>query len=200
MSVERGRAPVITKRDGSTEPFSSSKLRRCVEALLRGAGFDPHLATPLSKAVALHIERCGDEAPLTTSYVFDCVHAVLSQTGLGDAADGFRAHRGERRRSRERISVCGEIGGSGSAVPWDKAVLIASLKGKYGLRHAVSRYLASEIERKIIDLDYQDVSRELIAAVTCNELSAWGLLGDSFADPCGAGAGRRENAPQSEED
>lgn len=200
MSVERGHTPVITKRDGSSEPFSGSKLRRCVEALLRGAGFDPHLAVPLSKAVALHVERCDDEAPLTASYVFDCVHAVLSQTGLRDAADGFQAHRAERCRSRERISVCDDIGESRSAVPWDKACLIATLQGKYGLRRAVSRYLASEIERKMIVLDYQNVSRELVAALMHNELSAWGLLGDSFADPCGTLAGRRENAPQSEED
>ena len=200
MSVERGHKPVITKRDGSSEPFSSAKLRRCVEALLRGAGFDPHLATPLSKAVALHIERCDDEAPLTTSYLFDCVHAVLSQTGLRDAADGFQAHRDGRRRSRDRMTVADELGGTGAAVRWDKACVIASLKGKYGLRQAVSRYLASEIERKVIGLDYQNVSRELVAALTRNELSAWGLLGDSFADPCGAGAGRRANAPQSEED
>lgn len=200
MSVERGSAPVITKRDGSSEPFSSSKLRRCVEALLRGAGFDPHLATPLSKAVALHVERCDDEAPLTASYVFDCVHAVLSQTGLREAADGFQAHREERRRSRARISLCDDMGGSRSVVPWDKACLIATLIGKYGLRQTVSRYLASEIERKMIGLDYQSVSRELVTALTRNELSAWGLLGDSFADPCGAAAGRPENGPQSEED
>ena len=86
MSVNRDRTPIISKRDGTSEPFSASKLRRCVDVLLRGVGFDPHLATPLSKAVALHIQRCDDDAPLTSSYVFDCVHAVLSQTGLSEAA------------------------------------------------------------------------------------------------------------------
>ena len=70
-ALDEGRRVTINKRDGSTEAFSTAKLRRCVESLLRSSGFDAHLATPLSKAVALHVERCDDDAPLTSDYLFD---------------------------------------------------------------------------------------------------------------------------------
>ncbi len=195
MSANRDNTPIVSKRDGSREPFSASKLRRCMDVLLRGAGFDPHLATPLSKAVALHIQGCDDDAPLTSAYVFDCVHAVLSQTGLREAADGFRGHRDRRRGSRDRISVIDESGTSRSTLPWDKACLIETLRGKYGLRHAVSRYLASEIENKVFALGYQSVSRRLLSALVKNELSSWGLRDDGIVEPCGAVADRRTNSP-----
>ncbi len=195
MSVDQDRTPIINKRDGSSEPFSTSKLHRCVDVLLRGAGFDSHLAAPLSKAVALHIQRCDDDEPLTSSYVFDCVHAVLSQTGLREAADGFRAHRDRRRGSRERISVIDDSGASRAALPWDKACLIATLKDKHGLRQAVSRYLASEIENKVFALEYQSVSRQLLSALVRNELSSWGLRDDGIVEPCGAVAERRTDSP-----
>lgn len=194
MSVNRDTTPIISKRDGSSEPFSTSKLHRCVDVLLRGAGFDSHLATPLSKAVALHIQRCDEDEPLTSSYVFDCVHAVLSQTGLREAADGFRAHRDRRRGSRERITVIDDSRASASALPWDKACLIATLKDKYCLRHAVSRYLASEIENKVFALQYQSVSRQLLSALVRNELSSWGLRDDGIVEPCGAVAERRADS------
>ena len=195
MSVNPDKTPIISKRDGSTEPFSTPKLRRCLDTLLREAGFDAHLATPLSKAVGLHIQRCDDDVPLTSSYVFDCVHAVLSQTGLREAADGFRAHRDRRRGSRARISVIDESAASQVALPWDKACLIATLKDKFGLRHAVSRYLASEIEHKVFALEYQSVSRQLLSALVRNELSSWGLRDDGIVEPCGAVAERRTDSP-----
>ena len=75
---------------------------------------------------------------------------------------------------------------------------MATLRGQYGLRQGVSRYLASEIEGKIIGLDYQNVSSELLNALVRSELSSWGLLDDRSVDSCGAVAGRPAEIPHRE--
>ena len=58
--------------------------------------------------------------------------------------------------------------------------------------------MASEIEGKIIGLDYQNVSSELLNALVRRELSSWGLLDDRSVDSCGAVAGRPAEIPHRE--
>ncbi len=162
---------LIRKQDGSLEPFCSGKLRRCVEVLLRETGFDPGVARPLTKAVGIHVKhRPGD---VTSAYIFDCVAAVLKQTGLTRASDALTSHR--ERRGRRRAAICVVATQGHSVASWSKSRLAATLRDRHGLREAVARYLAGEIERKVLELDYTAVSTDLLSALVASELSAWGL-------------------------
>lgn len=165
------KATLIRKQDGSLEPFCSGKLRRCVEVLLRETGFDPGVARPLTKAVGIHVKQRPDD--VTSAYIFDCIVAVLKQTGLTKAAEALTAHR--ERRERRRSGICVVAADSPAVACWSKSRLAATLRDRHGLRDAVARYLAGEIERKVLELDYTAVSTELLTALVASELSAWGL-------------------------
>jgi hypothetical protein len=164
---------LVQKQDGSLEVFCSGKLRRCVEVLLRETGFDPDIARALTKAVGIHVRQCSGN--VSTTYIGDCVVAVLKQTGLSAAADALTAHR--ERRDRRRSSVGVVVRGASATAPWSKSRLAVSLRDHHDLREAVARYLAGEIERKVFELNYTAVSTELLSALVASELSAWGLTG-----------------------
>jgi hypothetical protein len=166
---------VITKRDGSVERFSLAKLGNCLATVMRDQAYDPQLAAPLARAVALHLREWRDAQPLTTDYVYRCVQSVLQQTGLGDVADDLAAHRCVRSRRRQRIRVSDAASSGGVGEPWCKAKLAETLESCYGLRHAVARFLAGRIEQQVFALNYRVISRPLLAELTRSEVLAWGL-------------------------
>jgi hypothetical protein len=50
-----------------------------------------------------------------------------------------------------------------------------ALEARHGLRRSVARFLAGEVERRVLSLEYHVVSTALIAELIRNELLAWGL-------------------------
>ena len=173
--MKRIRQTVVTKRDGTVERFSFPKLNNCLAVAMRSLAYDPRLAGPLTKAVALHLQEWTGTSPPTTSYVYRCVLSVLQQTGLSDIADVLATHRRERRIRRARIQVVDPAVSSVRGEPWRKSVLVESLQSRYGLRHAVSRFMAGQIEARVFALNYRLVSRSFVAELTRNEVLAWGL-------------------------
>lgn len=174
------RTPLITKSDGSKEPLHAAKLRRCVTRVLGDGGLDRHMADPLTKAVNVHIQHSRHALP-TSEYVYQCVLAALSQTGLGKAALLLESHREQRRRARRRVAVYDAARPIRPAA-WSKSRLVASLKSGYGLGHSVARQLGGLIETKVLGMGFRFVSSELVAAIVRNELQAWGLLGELAED------------------
>jgi hypothetical protein len=174
--VSRRRKTIVAKRDGSLEVFSLSKLSRSVQRALRDAELDPHLAIPLSKAIKAHVSAWEEAEPPTTEHIFECARAVLAETGCEAAAVCFDRHRRQRSARRERISVIDQGASVTAPEPWSKTRLVTSLQRKYGLRYAVARSLAGEVESKIVVMEYRVVSSGLIWEIVRHELAAWGLL------------------------
>ncbi len=166
---------VVTKRDGSVERFSLAKLHNCLANVVREQAYDPELAAPLARAVALHLREWPDTRPPTTDYIYRCVQSVLHQTGLTDVAENLAARRWVRDRRRRRIRVLDPASPGGLGEPWRKARLVQVLEGRYGLRHATARFLAGRIEQQVFALNYRMVSRPLLAEVLRSEVLAWGL-------------------------
>jgi hypothetical protein len=173
--VKSLRQVVITKRDGTVERFSLSKLTNGLAACLRELNYDPALASPLARAVAMHLQEWSEPSPPSTSYIYRCVRAVLQQTGLSDVADALAAHRRRRQSQRQAIRVVDpeQPGCPGQA--WRKSVLVATLHHDYGLRHAVCRFMAGQIESRVFALGYRVVSRPFLRELVRNEVLAWGL-------------------------
>lgn len=170
---------VVTKQDGTLERFSLAKLCNCLSAAMRGLAYDPRLAAPLARAVAMHLQDWAEASPPRTEYIYRCARAVLQQTGLTDVADVLANHRRLRAARRRRVRVTPVSAGTTSA-PWRKAALVETLQMRYGLRHTVARFMAGQIEVQVFALGYRTVSRPFLAEMVQNEVSAWGLTDENM--------------------
>ena len=169
------RQVVVTKRDGTVERFSLAKLTNGVAALLRHLNYDPALAAPLARAVAMHLQEWSAASPPSTSYIYRCVRSVLQQTGLGDVADALAAYRRRRQTQRQAIRVVDANHSERPSEPWRKSTLVATLHQRYHLRHGVCRFMAGQIEAHVFALGYRAVTRSFLRELMHNEVLAWGL-------------------------
>ncbi len=167
---------VLSKQDGTLERFSPAKLTNCLSAAMRNLAYDPRLAGPLARAVAMHLQEWSAASPPTTDYVYRCARSVLQQTGLTDVADVLASHRRLRTVRRHRIRVVESASAGARSEPWRKSALVETLRGRHGLRRAVSRFVAGRIEAQVFALDYRTVSRSFLAELMRSELQAWGLV------------------------
>lgn len=181
---------IVAKRDGSLERFSMAKLTNCLDRVMRGRAYDPALARPLTRAVAMHLRDWRNANPPSTDYVYRCVRTVLQQTGLSDVATDLAAHRRLRRLRRRRIRVLATGHAIGPGEPWHKIAIVATLQNRFGLGQTVARFIASQIEKQVFALGYRLVSKTFLAELVRNEVLAWGLadaqalrLEDSHCEP-----------------
>jgi hypothetical protein len=177
--VKKSKQIVVTKRDGTLERFSLIKLSNCLANGLRAQSYDPRLGGPLAKAVLMHLQEWQQPQPPTTDYIYRCVRAVLQQTGLTDVADLLADHRRQRRSRRAALRVINPLPGLVVSEPWRKAAIVDTLQARYGLRYAVARFIATQIEARVFGLNYRVVSKTLLAELVQNEVSAWGLAEES---------------------
>lgn len=181
--MKRNKHLVVTKRDGTVERFSLIKLKNCLSTVMHKQSYDPRLAGPLARAVALHLEDWKEPSPPTSDYIYRCVRSVLQQTGLTDVADELAMHRRLRRSRRRRIRVLSADSTATRGRRWEKGALVATMQNKYGLRHAVSRFLAGQVEQQVFALDYRTVSRSFVDEMIHNEILAWGLGDEQVLRP-----------------
>lgn len=166
----------MTKRDGSAECFSVSKLSACLAHVLQSRAYDPRLSRPLARAVAMHLQEWAQPQPPTTQYIFKCVTSVLQQTGLSDVAEELQRHRRQRAARRRRTRVLQVTDGSSTrSHAWRKLAVVATLQNRFGVRHSVARFLAGQIETQIFALNYRVLTKPFIAELIRNEVLAWGL-------------------------
>ena len=166
---------MIAKREGGIECFEPQKLRRCLAAVLKDSGRDPRIADALTRAVEIHLESWPEPSPPSSDYIFRCVRTAFLETGLEDAALRLVGHRHQRTAQRAKLSVFDAEESHFALSPWRKTTLAGALEGKHGLNHNVARFLAGEIERRLLALEYSVISKSLIREVIRNELLAWGL-------------------------
>lgn len=169
---------MILKRDGTREPFSPAKLRRIIVSAMRTCRYDVKLADPLVQAVEVHLRYWDEPKPPTSEYIFRCVYAVLKQTGLKDVAECLAAHRRWRRMQRRSVRILRQAPKRGSK-PWRKASLVAHLQKRFSVGHEVARIVAGELEMRVLNLGFQELSQRLMEELVLSELSAWGLLSES---------------------
>jgi hypothetical protein len=166
---------MIAKREGGLEAFEPPKLRRCLAVVMRECHCDTRIADALARAVELHLRDWPDRSPPSSGYIFRCLCTALTETGMEHVAQRLALHRRRRASQRQRLSVFDPAQSRYGLIPWRKAALAGTLKGRYGLGHAAARILAGEIERRVLALEYSVISKRLIHELARNELLAWGL-------------------------
>lgn len=179
--MKRNKLIRVVKRDGNTEAFDFGKLRRSVSAAMKATGYDPAYADALAKAVAIHVREWDEHDPPTTEYLFTCVRSVLEETGLGDVAQAIVRHRRHRASRRSSISVIDPRRPQRPPSAWSKGRIVETFERRYQVKPDVSRFLAGEIEQRLLALGYHVVSTALVAELIRNELMAWGLSDDAIA-------------------
>ena len=167
---------MIAKREGGLERFELAKLHRCLAAAMKACNRDLRFAEALARAVGLHLRDRPAGSPPSTDYVFRCLRTALVETGMEDVARQLALHRRQRTNQRRRLAVFDTHESPYALAPWRKATLAGTLAGRYGLSHAVARILAAEIERRVLALEYNAVSKSLIRELVRSELLAWGLV------------------------
>ena len=165
----------IAKCGGGLEAFDRTKLRRCLADAMKACGRDPRYAEALAKAVELHLAEWQETQPPTTDYIFRCLRTALEKTGMAGVAQYLISQRRQRAEQRRRLSVFDADQADCPTIPWRKSWVAETLRREHGVGHSVARILAGEIERRVLALDYDVVSRSLIVEIVRNELLAWGL-------------------------
>lgn len=168
----------IVKRDGAIEPFQLSKLRRCLSVVMRDCGYDERLADALARAVAMTLQEWKRRTFPTTEYIFRCCLTVLRETEMGEVADRLEAHRAQRAARLGSVTVFDPQRPDRGAVKWRKGAVVKELEQDFGLSRSIARILASDIEQRVVGLNYSVVSWTLVREVIKAEVDAWGL-GDS---------------------
>ncbi len=186
---KKTRQILVTKVDGTVESFSLVKLKNCLANAMRASGQDPNLAGPLAKAVALHLQNWPGRQPPSSHYIYRCVCSVLQQTGLSEVADELAAHRRVRSFRRARLRVVGPGESAERGERWRKGAIVETLEND-GLRHAVARFVAGQVETQVFGLGYRVLSKAFLRELVRNEVLAWGL-----GDEAGAGGGKSPARP-----
>jgi len=170
----------VVKRDGSLEPFDLAKLARCLANVMRACSYEERLADPLAEAVALHLrQRPVRELP-TSGYVFHCVQTVLSQTGLGEAAERLASHHHARQRAAAAAQALPAAGARPGTGPVLRAELATRLRDEYGLLPVVAAHLGLEVEQHVLRMGYREITPALLHELLRSELAAWGLTNEAF--------------------
>lgn len=180
------RRVMVAKRDGSQEPFELQKLRRSLAAAMKGCRYDERYAGPLAEAVAMHVNECSQRRRPSTDYVYRCARTVLKETGLQDVAEAYSSYRRQRAARRRGISVLVEVDGKMTQRAWRKDSVVRVLRQKHGLSRPLGRILAGEVEKRVLELNYDAISQVLVGELIRSELLAWGLI-DEQDVPLSAG-------------
>lgn len=174
----------VSKREGGREPFQAAKLERSLLVGLNTCREDERLAKALVRALALHLQTWSSSVPPTTTYVFRCVQTALRETGLDNVAARLVEFRRWRAMMRRRLVVVARVDDETAiGEKWSKARLAAGLQRKHGLSDTVARIVSSEVERRLLALDYRRVSTVLIEELARSELHACGLSSETYAAP-----------------
>ena len=166
---------MVAKREGTLEPFEIAKLRRSLIAAMKACNRNPRFAEALARAVELHLRGWNEPSPPNTGYIYRCLRTALTETGMGQVAQTLSVHRAQRAVRRAKLSVYDTQKSRFDLAPWRKSAIAETLAGRHDLTHATARFLAGEIERRVLALEYNTVSKPLLRELVRNELLAWGL-------------------------
>jgi hypothetical protein len=167
---------VVTKRDGTRERFSLTKLQGCLAWALQSSGEDPRIAGHLARAIETYVTGGSHRRPLTTEHVYQCACTALAHTGFAAAATALEVYRRHRAARRRRLRVTDARQPEPQLWRWRKDMVVTTLRGTYQLGSVVARFLAGRIEQRVFELGRSVLSTALLNELTREEVLAWGLM------------------------
>ncbi len=170
----------IRKRDGKVEPFSRSKLLRCLTRALHEAcdPDPPATAEALAEAVIHFLDLNRPTNAILSVRMRESIEAVLSQTGYGPASEVLRHHARFREQQRRQVSVAYFHPRRNRFVNrrWSKSAVVAALQNEHQLGVPTARLVAGIVETAILRCGLRVVTTGMIEHTIISELLAWGLV------------------------
>lgn len=183
MSHQRSKDELrVVKRDGSIEPFMTSKILSCIfnglEATGEASELTAAMARGLGEAVTEYLHSISKGSTIPSRQLVDLVDLVLSQTGHCEAAMAIRHHANLRDRRRKVMMVATPRPTDGRFVQkrWDKSLIVQHLKRQHQLDAPTSRMMASRVEQLVFNCGLRVVTAGLVREMVRSELLAWGLM------------------------
>lgn len=175
----------IRKRDGKVEPFSRSKLLRCLTRSLHEASDPdpPATAEGLVEAVVRYLDLNRPTNAILSVRMRESIESVLSQTGYGPASEVLRHHARYREQLRRQVSVAYFHRRRGRYVNrrWSKSAVVAALQNEHQLGVPAARMVAGIVETAILRCGLRLVTTGMIEQTIVSELLAWGLVPSALA-------------------
>lgn len=175
----------IRKRDGKVEPFSRSKLLRCLMRSLHEANDadPPATAEGLAEAVVQQLEQNPPAMAILSVRMREAIEGVLSQTGHGHASEVLRHHARYREQLRRQVSVAYFHRRRNRYVNrrWSKSAVVEALHREHELGLPTARLVAGIVETAILRSGLRLVTTGMIEQTMLSELLAWGLVRSALA-------------------
>ena len=176
----------IKKRDGTVVPFRKEKIHDAVFKALEATGL-PSDSTA-DKVTGDVVNMIGKVDSISVEEVQDLVETALMKRGLNTAAKAYILYRDAHARARKSIHVRKRSGSKQSVT--DKSMLISEQQDEQvsdwnrktleqrlvseGVDTALAQQVGKEVEERIINAGFQEVSNGLVREMANTALKSRG--------------------------
>ncbi len=180
----------IRKREGHIVEFDRNKIVEAILAAMHSVGEeDRDRAEKITDQITIRLEKAFPDKIPQVEEIQDMVEEALIKERMAKVAKSYILYREERRRIREKLKVRKEVPPrrsttdisllvstptSESISPWDREKIVQALSKEADLPLPISRRIAKAVEKKILDLNLNEISTFLIRELVDHELFARG--------------------------
>ena len=136
----------VLKRDSSTEPFDSNKLRLSLWRAMKDCGGKFTYAHCLSQAIDIYLEQTHSTA-VSSRAILEMAVRALRQTDQHAAAEVLETHHRWRQAARRRLTMVHE---SGQKSVWDRNWVTQQAEHRWSLSHGTARGISADIESELL--------------------------------------------------
>ena len=161
----------VCKSDSTEEAFDVRKLAGSMFVAMRETRGRHYDATQLAIAIGLYLEQTS-WLTVTSDALAELATKVLNRCQLSDAASAMAEYRRNRIIGRGRLHVRQE---GGQVTMWDKAWLSLWAQRSWLVSRNISRILAGQVERELLDSGATEVSRLDVLDMVNRRVAEYGL-------------------------
>ncbi|MFW6134621.1 MAG: anaerobic ribonucleoside-triphosphate reductase [Elusimicrobiota bacterium] len=180
----------IKKREGNLVPFDEEKIYNAILAAMEAVGEkNQEQARKVTDHVIYRLEvNFGEKTP-SVEEIQDFVEEQLIEKGLAKIAKAYILYRNKRNAIRKKLHVRGKekeyknstemsllvsTSTKETVMPWDRNKITSALCKEAQIAPGIARKIAKNVEEKIFNLNFNNISTALIREFVDNELFARG--------------------------
>jgi ribonucleoside-triphosphate reductase len=180
----------IKKREGYLVSFDENKIYNAILAAMEAVGEkNQNEARKITNHVIYRLEvNFGKKIP-SVEEIQDIVEEQLVSSGLTGVAKAYIIYRNKRNEIRKKLHVRGKTGKYKSSTemsllvstsaketvtPWNRDKIVQALCKEAETSPSIARKIAKNVEEKIFNLKFDNISTSLIRQLVDNELFARG--------------------------
>lgn len=165
----------VMKSDGTIEKYKHTKVLASLNhALVLIDQPNVFAAEQFADAITYYFYRDKNASIISTDDIHLMIISVLNATGYENAAHALTEHRLQRRLRRNRIEVFNPDARAPQNIPqrWDKSRIVQNLTYSKGIEIDLARAIAAGVEEKVLNMDVNNITTNLIREIVYAETSA----------------------------